>query len=85
MRETFCTRLPELQLVEPEGTYLPWVNFSKLGLSVSELDSRIVERAKLWLDSGVIFGAGGAGFQRFNIAVPRSTLRQALKQLENIR
>ena len=85
MRETFCTRLPELQLVEPEGTYLPWVNFSKLGLSVSELDSRIVERAKLWLDSGVIFGAGGAGFQRFNIAVPRETLRQALKQLENIR
>ncbi|MBR0460265.1 MAG: pyridoxal phosphate-dependent aminotransferase [Victivallales bacterium] len=85
MRETFRTRLPELQLVEPEGTYLPWVNFSNLGLSVSELDSRIVERAKLWLDSGTIFGAGGAGFQRFNIAVPRTILRQALKQLENVR
>ena len=85
MRETFRTRLPELQLVEPEGTYLPWVNFSNLGLSVSELDSRIVERAKLWLDSGTIFGAGGAGFQRFNIAVPRAILRQALKQLENVR
>ncbi|MBR4663699.1 MAG: pyridoxal phosphate-dependent aminotransferase [Lentisphaeria bacterium] len=83
MRETFQARMPQLQLVEPEGTYLPWVNFSKLGLSVPELDSFIVERAKLWLDGGTMFGANGAGFQRFNIAVPRSVLRQALDQLEN--
>ncbi len=83
MRETFRDRMPQLQLVEPEGTYLPWVNFSKLGLSVPELDRFIVERAKLWLDGGTMFGASGAGFQRFNIAVPRSVLRQALDQLEN--
>ena len=83
MRETFRDRIPQLQLVEPEGTYLPWVNFSKLGLSVQELDRFIVERAKLWLDGGTMFGANGAGFQRFNIAVPRSVLRQALDQLEN--
>ena len=83
MRETFRARMPQLQLVEPEGTYLPWVNFSKLGLSVPELERFIVERAKLWLDGGTMFGASGAGFQRFNIAVPRSVLRQALDQLEN--
>lgn len=82
LRETINTRLPQLQLVEPEGTYLPWVNFSKLNLNSSELDRFIIGRAKLWLDSGPIFGAGGAGFQRFNIAVPRSTLKQALSQLE---
>ncbi|MBR6471837.1 MAG: pyridoxal phosphate-dependent aminotransferase [Victivallales bacterium] len=83
MRETLRTRMPKVQLVEPEGTYLPWVNFSGLGLSVPELDCLIVERAKLWLDGGTIFGAGGAGFQRFNIATPRAILRQALSQLES--
>ena len=83
MRETLRARMPQIQLVEPEGTYLPWVNFSKLGLSVPELEHFIIERAKLWLDGGTVFGAGGAGFQRFNIAVPRAALQQALTQLEN--
>ena len=82
MRETFRTRMPQIQLVEPEGTYLPWVNFSSLGLSVPELECLVVERAKLWLDGGAIFGAGGAGFQRFNIATPRAIVQQALSQLE---
>ena len=83
MRETFRTRMPQLKLIEPEGTYLPWVDFSRLGLSAPDLDRFIVERAKLWLDDGRIFGAGGAGFQRFNIATPRAILQQALDQLEN--
>ena len=82
MRETFRTRMPQLRLIEPEGTYLPWVDFSKLGLDTPELERFIVERAKLWLDGGHIFGAGGAGFQRFNIATPRAILQQALDQLE---
>ena len=82
MRETFLTRMPQLHLIEPEGTYLPWVDFSKLGLSTPELERFIVERAKLWLDGGTMFGAGGAGFQRFNIATPRAILQQALDQLE---
>ena len=75
--------MPQLKLIEPEGTYLPWVDFSRLGLSAPDLDRFIVERAKLWLDDGRIFGAGGAGFQRFNIATPRAILQQALDQLEN--
>ena len=83
MRESFRDRMPKLQLIEPEGTYLPWVNCAKLGFSAPELDRFIVERAKLWLDGGTMFGASGAGFQRFNIAVPRSVLRQALDRLEN--
>ena len=84
MRETFRTRMPQLRLIEPEATYLPWVDFSGLGLSAPELERFIVERAKLWLDGGRIFGAGGAGFQRFNIATPRAILQQALDQLEKV-
>ncbi len=83
MRETFARRLPQLRLVEPEGTYLPWVDFSGLGLDAPGLERFVVERAQLWLDGGEIFGAGGAGFQRFNVATPRAILRQALGQLES--
>ncbi|MBP5233989.1 MAG: pyridoxal phosphate-dependent aminotransferase [Planctomycetes bacterium] len=83
MRETLGARLPQLRLVEPEGTYLPWVDFSALGLSAAELERFVVEKAKLWLDGGEMFGAGGAGFQRFNVAAPRAVVRQALEQLES--
>ena len=75
-------KLPQVRLVEPEGTYLVWLDFRALGLSDRELDDLIVNRAKLWLDAGPVFGAGGEGFQRINIACPRATLRQALTQLE---
>ena len=83
VREAFRTRMPRLHLIEPEGTYLPWVDFSRLGLDTPELERFVVERAKLWLDGGTIFGAGGAGFQRFNIATPRTILQQALDRLEH--
>lgn len=77
------TRLPELKLIEPEGTYLVWVDFSWLGMSIPELEDFIVDKAHLWLDGGHIFGKSGCGFQRFNIACPRPVLRQALEQLES--
>ena len=75
-------KLPQVRLVEPEGTYLVWLDFRALGLSDQALDDLIVNRAKLWLDAGPVFGAGGEGFQRINIACPRATLKQALSQLE---
>ncbi len=81
-RDFLETRLPELKLVEPEGTYLVWVDFSALGMEVPELEDFVVGKANLWLDGGHIFGKSGCGFQRFNIACPRSVLRQALEQLE---
>jgi cystathionine beta-lyase len=76
-------RLPKIKLTEPEGTYLLWLDFSAYGLPQSELDRRVTEGAGLWLDGGTMFGAGGEGFQRINIACPRSILGQAMEQLEN--
>lgn len=73
--------IPEVKLVEPEGTYLLWLDFRGLSLSGDELEELIVKRAKLWLDSGRMFGPDGAGFQRINIACPRSVLKQAMEQL----
>jgi len=77
-----ASELPQIHLVEPEGTYLLWLDFRALGLTDRELDDLIVNKAKLWLDAGTMFGAGGTGFQRVNIACPRSLLEQAMKQLK---
>lgn len=82
MAEFLRTRLPQLTMHSPEGTYLVWVDFRRLGLSPDALEDFILHKAKLWLDSGAIFGTVGQGFQRFNIACPRATLTQALTQLE---
>ena len=82
MAEFLRTRLPQLTMHAPEGTYLVWVDFRRLGLSPDALEDFILHKAKLWLDSGAIFGTVGQGFQRFNIACPRATLTQALTQLE---
>ena len=75
-------KLPDIKLVEPEGTYLLWLDFRKLNLTESELEDLIIQKAKLWLDSGSIFGTAGKGFQRINIACPRKTLTEALTRLE---
>lgn len=71
----------KIRLVEPEGTYLAWLDCSGLGLSPSELENLILNRAKLWLDSGHIFGGDSDQFQRVVLACPRATLEQALRQL----
>lgn len=82
MAEFLRTRLPQLTMHAPEGTYLVWVDFRRLGLSPDALEDFILHKAKLWLDSGAIFGTVGQDLQRFNIACPRATLTQALIQLE---
>jgi cystathionine beta-lyase len=73
--------LGEVRLVDPQGTYLLWMDFSTLGMTQDELDEKMIRKARLWLDSGTMFGLGGIGFQRMNVACPRATLRKALEQL----
>jgi cystathionine beta-lyase len=82
VRDFLKKELPEVTLVEPEGTYLLWLDFRNLKLSKEELEDLIINKAKLWLDSGAIFGEDGTGYQRINIACPRKTLEQAMKQLK---
>ena len=81
-KEFIALRLPRLRLIEPEGTYLIWLDCKSLGLSDKELDELIVHKAGLRLDAGEMFGAGGEGFQRINIACPRALLKKGLIQLE---
>lgn len=71
-----------VRMVEHEGTYLVWLDFRETGLSVSELEECIIHKAKLWLDSGKIFGECGRGFQRINVACPRSIVKEALERIK---
>jgi cystathionine beta-lyase len=75
------THIPSIKVVRPEGTYLVWLDFRELGLGKKELDDFVVQRAKVALDRGHMFGTGGEGFQRMNIACPRALLEQGLKQI----
>ncbi len=81
LRSFLVANIPQIKLIEPQGTYLVWLDCTSLGLSDKALDEFIIHRAKLWLDAGTMFGQGGSGFQRINIACPRSLLQQALEQL----
>lgn len=80
-KEFLARELPRVTLIEPEGTYLLWLDFRAYDLSAKALDDLIVHKAKLWLDSGHIFGADGDGFERLNIACPWQTLERGLEQL----
>ncbi|MDE5755170.1 MAG: pyridoxal phosphate-dependent aminotransferase [Oscillospiraceae bacterium] len=76
--------LPNVTMIDTEGTYLVWLDFRKTGLSVDELEHFIIHKAKLWLDSGKIFGKCGEGFQRINAACPRSVLKEALDRIRTV-
>ena len=76
-----AAHLPKVKIIEPEGTYLLWLDFSAYGLTDEALNEKIIRDAHLWLDDGPIFGAGGSGFQRINIACPWATLETGLQNL----
>lgn len=83
VRDYLEENIPSIKLIEPEGTYLIWLDFGELGLENEELEDLIINKSGLWLDSGAIFGEDGKGYQRINIACPRKTLEQALNQLKS--
>lgn len=82
IRQFLREKLPDIALIEPEGTYLVWLDLRKLGLTEQQQRQLIVQDAKLWLDTGTLFGQGGDGFERINIACPRATIKQAMQRLE---
>lgn len=79
-RDYINRKIPGVKLVEPEGTFLLWLDCRDLHIGDDELDRLVIERAKLWLDGGRMFGPCGSGYQRINMACPRSVLEKALTQ-----
>lgn len=74
--------VPEIVLIEAEGTYLLWLDCRKLELADDELKTFFIQRAKVGMNPGISFGEGGSGFMRMNIGTRRAVLAQALEQIQ---
>lgn len=74
--------IPEITVLPPEGTFLLWLDCRKLKLVDEKLASLFVNKAKLALTPGEMFGPGGSGFMRLNIACPLKNLLTALENLK---
>ena len=80
LREAFPSDGP-VSLIEPDGTYLAWLDCRKLGLPPEALANTLLKKTGVWLHNGATFGAGGEGFVRMNIACPRSVLSEAVARI----
>ena len=77
----FCAeRLPQFPLIRLEGTYLEWMDCTALHLPSEELEHELVQKARLWLNAGTMYGAEGEGYLRWNIACPRSRMLEGLER-----
>ena len=81
--EWFAGNLPEIHPVRPQASFLVWLDCRKLALEQKDLVDLFVNKAGLALNDGAMFGPGGEGYMRLNIACPRSLLATALSQLKS--
>jgi cystathionine beta-lyase len=72
---------PDIKIMKPEGTYLVWMDFRETNIDTKRLKKFIIEEAGLGLSDGPLFGEEGSGFQRLNVACPRSVLKKGLEGL----
>ena len=80
MRDYCAKYLPDFPIAELEGTYLAWMDCRKLRLSSKELEERLLQEVKLWLNAGTMYGDAGEGFMRWNLACPRARMLEGLER-----
>ena len=74
--------IPQWKVCRLEGTYLPWVDISAMGISSQEFCDRLLQEAKVWINPGTMYGPKtGEGYVRLNIATQRSRLIEALQRI----
>lgn len=81
MEQYLATSLPQVGMIRPQASYLVFLDFRKLGLSQAELNTLIVDKARLALNDGAMFE--GEGFMRLNAASPRSVIEEAMRRLSD--
>ena len=84
LREYFDRNLPQYPVLPLEGTYLVWVDCRASGLTSDELETKLLEEAKLRINPGSIYGEAGRDFIRLNIACPRKLLAEGLDRLRKV-
>lgn len=75
-------KLPDIHVIEPQGTYLMWLDCSGLGLRTEALEELLLGQAHIWPDIGTKFGEKTGQFIRLALACPRSVLQEAMERLE---
>lgn len=74
--------IDKVKVNKPEGTYLLWLDFNELGKTPEEVEDLLLNKGKVMLNNGAMFGPGGEGFFRLNIACPRSMLEDGLERIK---
>ena len=82
LNEFMADRLPKIKVMQPESTFLVWMDFRDYGLSEKEMKDVLVNKAGVAMNVGSTFGSGGEGYFRMNIGCPRSTLQEGLERIE---
>ena len=82
MKEFCSVHLPEFPIAELEGTYLAWMDCRALGMGSEVLEKSLRTEARLWLNAGTMYGEGGEGYMRWNLACPRSRMVEGLRRFE---
>ena len=83
LKEFVNEKLPHVDFINPEGTYLAWQDCNRLGMDDENLSEFMLKKAKVALDDGKIFGPGGEGFERINVACPKPILEECMNRIVN--
>jgi cystathionine beta-lyase len=82
--EDYCRKMiPEIIPVQPEATYMIWLDCRKFAMTGKELQHFFINKARIGMNEGSTFGPGGEGFMRMNVATSHQTVMKAMEQIEN--
>lgn len=84
VKEYLAAYIPKITMVEPQGTYLLWLNFRAFGIDHPELKHMLSRDAGIALNDGQMFGSDGTGFFRMNLATPKSNVQEALERFKKV-
>lgn len=84
VEDFFHAQMPQIKPLRPQASFLVWLDCRALGLNHDQLIDLFVNKARLALNDGAMFGPGGEGFMRMNVGTPRAVLQQALQQLSEV-
>ncbi len=81
VEEFVAENMPEVKVHKLQGTYLMWLDFRAWGMTAEELEDFMVHKANAIFDEGYVFGEGGKGFERVNIACPKKVLEATFERI----
>ncbi len=85
LKTFFKDNLPQLEVIDLEGTYLVWVNVRATGMSGNELTEKLLKEGKVFVNRGSMYGkTTGEDYIRINIAMPRSLMLEGLKRMKDV-